>query len=207
MAPDRPTGHGRLDDAALADRIRATATAVAERTAAPARDLDEPTILASPDHHRSPARLVGVAAACLLVVALVAGAVVALRDRTGQVTTDGTPSGPGVGEPGAGGLPRLLPTWVPEGYSLTETKVTPGPPRRRRSCAATSGPRPRRATTPRSCAPMGPADRCAWRSSRVGGRPAGHRSPGHEHPRSTANGHQRGRRVDQREDGRRQLRP
>lgn len=128
MAPDRPTGHGRLDDAALADRIRATATAVAERTAAPARDLDEPTILASPDHHRSPARLVGVAAACLLVVALVAGAVVALRDRTGQVTTDGTPSGPGVGEPGAGGLPRLLPTWVPEGYSLTETKVTPGPP-------------------------------------------------------------------------------
>ena len=123
MAPDRPTDHDRVDDAALADRIRATATAVAERTAAPARDLDTPSPIVLPDHHRSPARLVGVAAACLLVVALVAGAVVALRDRPGEVTTDGTPSGPG-----SGGLPRLLPTWVPEGYALTETKVTPGPP-------------------------------------------------------------------------------
>jgi len=126
MAPDRPTDHRRLDDAALADRIRATATAVAERTTAPARDLDEPTTTVLPDRRRSSTHLIGAAAAGLLVVALVAGAVVALRDRTGQVTTDGSPSGPG----GAGGLPRLLPTWVPEDYSLTETKVTPGPPPR-----------------------------------------------------------------------------
>ncbi|MEZ5141652.1 MAG: hypothetical protein R2726_03910 [Acidimicrobiales bacterium] len=126
MAPDRPTDHGRLDDAALADRIRATATAVAERTAAPARDLDDPTTTVLSDRHRSSTHLIGVAAAALLVVALVAGVVVALRDRDGGLTT-GEPRNEAEGD---APLPRLLPAWVPDGYSPTESKVTPGPPPR-----------------------------------------------------------------------------